>query len=394
VRRCFPLAVWALALAGLVWLACRDDVAPFEAADREERSGETVWRLTFSLKDDRSPAWSPNGDSVYYAAEGFGHLPPDPGVLVGLPRDGGVTAPILTNVQLPSQLGLRHWLVAPAPDPSGERLAFMEIAPLREPNPCPGAALSCDPVRDEAPLPPLRQNIVHVRRFDATDALEADTALFVTVPGVTMDSVEVPGIGFVRLYVVRFHPFQRLFDQERGSSFRATWAPDGERLAFSDGLRILIWTLGEDEPVAVPGTEDGVWPAWSPDGEWIAYSRIERADSSNCMCVYLALGPCAYLDYTEFSRGRHLLSLIHPDGSDRAEFGEGDEPAWSPDGRTLFFRRGDQIWRISLDAGQATPVPGTQGGREPAISPDGQLMAFAKQSEGDDYDIWVVSLQQ
>jgi Tol biopolymer transport system component len=39
-------------------------------------------------------------------------------------------------------------------------------------------------------------------------------------------------------------------------------------------------------------------------------------------------------------------------------------------------------------------VPGTQGGREPAVSPDGQHLAFAKQSEGDDYDIWVVSLQQ
>lgn len=394
MRRCFFRAVWTLALAGLAWLACRDDVAPFEAADREERSSETVWRLTFSLKDDRSPAWSPDGDSVYYTAEGFGHLPPDPGVLVGVPRDGGVTAPILTNVQLPSQLGLRHWLVAPAPDPVGERLAFVEIAPLREPNPCPGAALSCDPVRDEAPLPALRQIVVHIRRFDATDALGADTALVVTVPGVTIDSVEVPGIGFVRLYVVRFHLFQRLFGQERGSSFRPTWAPDGERLAFSDGLRVLIWTLGEDEPVAVPGTEDGVWPAWSPDGEWIAYSRIERADSTNCMCVYLSLGPCAYLDYTEFSPGRHLLSLIRTDGSEMTELGEGDEPAWSPDGQTLFFRRGDQIWRISLDAEEATPVPGTQGGREPAISPDGQLLAFAKQSEGDDYDIWVVSMQQ
>ncbi len=394
MRWCYPYAAGALALAGLVWLACRDDVSPFEAVDGDARLTETVWRLTFSLKDDRSPAWSLNGDSVYYAAAGFGHLPPDPGVLVGLPRDGGVAQPILTNVQLPNPLGLRHWLVAPAPDPNGERLAFVEIAPLWDPNPCPGATLSCDPARSEAPLPPLRQIIVHVRRFDATNALEADTALDVSAPGVTIDSVEDPIIGFVPLYVVRFHPFQRLFDQERRFTFRTTWAPDGERLAYSDGLRVLIWTPGEDEPVSVPGTEEAVWPAWSPDGEWIAYSRIERADSAYCTCVYTALGPCAYLDYTEFSLGRHILSLIRPDGSGLTELGEGDEPAWSPDGETLFFRRGNQIWRMSPDGGEATPVPGTQGGREPAVSPDGQHLAFAKQSEGDDYDIWVVSLQQ
>jgi Tol biopolymer transport system component len=91
--------------------------------------------------------------------------------------------------------------------------------------------------------------------------------------------------------------------------------------------------------------------------------------------------------------GRHVISIVQPDGSGLTELGEGDEPAWSPDGSTIYFRHADQIWRMAADGSGTEPIPGTDGGREPAVSPDGALLAFARESRFGDYDIWVTRLE-
>ena len=76
------------------------------------------------------------------------------------------------------------------------------------------------------------------------------------------------------------------------------------------------------------------------------------------------------------------------------ELGEGEDPAWSQDGRTLFFRRDDRIFRSGLDGSGAVPIADTQGGRSPAVSPDGRYLAFARRKAlGGDYDVWLVRLQ-
>ena len=90
--------------------------------------------------------------------------------------------------------------------------------------------------------------------------------------------------------------------------------------------------------------------------------------------------------------GAHILALTRPDGSDLTELGEGDEPAWSPNGNLIFFRRDDRIWSIRPDGSETTEVPGTQDGREPAVSPDGSKLAFARLNRAGDYDIWVIVL--
>ena len=381
------VAASALAIA-LAHVACRDDVAPFEAQDQggfDPAGGQ----LTFSSGDDRTPVWSPAGDAIYYSAEGFGHLPPAPGVLVMLPGDGGAAQPILTNVQLPNNLGLQRWLATPSPEPGGERIAFVEIAPLFDREPCPALDVSCSPdIFPDPSMPPLRQIILRVRRLDSADLLEVDPVLSIDMPGVTLG----PIIFGTQFMVTKLYPFQQLFDQERAFTFRPSWSPNGERIVFSDGLRLLIWKVGDEEASPIPQTEDGVWPAWSPDGEWIAFTRLERADSIAGVCLHFSgLGGCEQ-ERTEYISGGHFLNLIRPDGSDLTPLGVGDEPAWAPSGETLYYATAGQIWRLALSSGNAVRLPDAQRGREPAVSPDGRHLAYSKLSDDGDYDIWVLPI--
>ena len=50
-----------------------------------------------------------------------------------------------------------------------------------------------------------------------------------------------------------------------------TVSPDGTRLVFSDGSRLLVRALDELEAQPIPGTEGAQFPFWSPDSRQIAY---------------------------------------------------------------------------------------------------------------------------
>lgn len=389
------MAIMVFAMA--IPVACRDDVSPFQPRDRETDPDATMFRLTASPGDDRVPAWSPAGDSVYYTAEGFGHLPQEPGVLVGLPRTGGVTRPILHNVQTTVLPGRQQWYAGPAPAPKGRRLAFAVVASLWPSDPCSETAvLSCTPSRDSVPLPPLRQILLRVRGLDELGPLGDDPAVSLFVPGVILDAVVIPMFGAIPRYNVRYHPGQRLFADERAFVFRASWSPDGDRIAFSDGENLRIWKVGDQTAPAVSNTEGAIWAAWSPDGDWIAFTRTSVVDSTHTSCAYLApLGICAFVEYTELDAGPVTLTLVRPDGSELRELGAGWEPAWSPDGGALYYRDDGRIWRIDVN-GTNSPeaIPNTEGGREPAVSPDGRFLAFARRPPGQPkFDIWVVELQ-
>jgi dipeptidyl aminopeptidase/acylaminoacyl peptidase len=377
----------AAVLAGLLG-ACRGDPDPFESKDRLPF---VEGQQTFSARDDRLPAWSEDGQQIYYSAEGFGDLSTSPGVLLGLPLQTGMAEPVFPNVQSPGVRGSR-WLMAPTPAAGGQRLAFVEIEALWNAHPCDLGltVLVCEPERSpaEAERPPLMQIAIRVRRFDASGPLEEDPTLVIKVPGVIHEGAGLP------TDYVNDYPFQQLFARERAFTLRVSWAPDGERLALSDGLNVLVWRVGDPAADTVPNTQDAAWPAWSPDGQLIAFTRLERADSANVSCDYVgAFGVVCTQIRTEYTAGRHVISVVRPDGSGLTELGEGDEPAWAPDGRAIYFHRDGQIWRMAPDGSDAEPIAGTTGGREPSISPDGTLLAFSRLNGRGDYDIWVTRVE-
>jgi len=91
--------------------------------------------------------------------------------------------------------------------------------------------------------------------------------------------------------------------------------------------------------------------------------------------------------YTMDSDGSDTVNVTNSPGT------ADDDPAWSPEGARIAFRRAGDVW--VMDAGGANPVnltPGVdtggngQAGRDPAWAPDGSAIAY---SDGD--DIWTVT---
>jgi Tol biopolymer transport system component len=371
-------------------VACRDDVSPFEGEDRLPSSNPAVTRLTASPGDDRTPAWSAGSDSVYYSAQNPSILPGQPGVLMTVPREGGPSATTLRNVQTSGSTA--RWLVSPATFAAAERIAYAEIGPLWEPGLPVCEILQPGGLNCEGPVthtvPPLKHVHMRVRDLHATGPIEDDPAFLVALSGVSQGSPSLP-----RMYVVHDYPFQQLFRDERALVFGPSWSPDGQRIVFSDGLQLFIWTVGADVAEPVPGTEDALAPAWSPDEERIAFFRVERAGSISGSCVRIAFGDVVCeMERTIYTLGRRVLALIRPDGSGLTELGEGEDPAWSTDGTTLLFRRDGQIWQSNPDGSDAVQIPFTEDGREPSLSPDGRHLAFSKLTSRGDYDIWVIDL--
>jgi Tol biopolymer transport system component len=105
-----------------------------------------------------------------------------------------------------------------------------------------------------------------------------------------------------------------------------SWSPDGQTLLFSQATgaalgttRSDIWELSVADPSRTPRpllqtAADELWPAFSPDGRWIAYASDQSGKSE----VYVQPYP-----------GPGERRQISVEG--------GSQPAWSRDGRELFF---------------------------------------------------------
>ena len=110
------------------------------------------------------------------------------------------------------------------------------------------------------------------------------------------------------------------------------WSPDGTTLAFTDlDLAADIWllTVDNEDPtrpwLRTPAIEHQ--PQFSPDGHWIAYSSNESGDFE----VYVQPVTGGVKRAISASGGR--------------------EPRWSRDGRELFYRSGDGMYRVEVSLG-------------------------------------------
>ena len=161
--------------------------------------------------------------------------------------------------------------------------------------------------------------------------------------------------------------------------------PEGREPAVSPDGKLLAFTMARDGSshpriaiVPAPGFKtirfvtadaDGLWshasPAWSPDGRKICYWAYDGL----------------WVVGVDGGRARHLT----------AESGTDQHPAWSFDGRHIYFssRRGSnlyQLWRVRTNGGQAQLVNATSTAA-PEMSSSGRLIVFSEPRQRRDVEI-------
>ena len=145
-------------------------------------------------------------------------------------------------------------------------------------------------------------------------------------------------------------PVEKLLTSEAVGHFKPYgWSPDAMNMVFDYGppptLDIgLLEMEGEESWRPLLQTEaNEAAPALSPDGTWIAYVSDQTGQPEIYVQRFPDLGD------------RRLIS-----------YGGGTAPLWSPDGRELFYRNGDQMMAVRID-------------REPTFTPGRPVVVFEGQ---------------
>jgi nickel/cobalt exporter len=211
---------------------------------------------------------------------------------------------------------------------------------------------------------------------------------------------------------------KKIHDCKNASCAQPVWSPDGSRVIFehiklsgadATGLATLWWidiNTNKVEPLFQEDKLPGANPRWSADGEWLSYAtsenlRLYHFESGESREITSSLGASAawspdggsvlYRDVIihndQFVSQLFVYDLesqtstnIRPD----AGF-ENFLAAWSPDGkqiavvrRDLSVARGDQIWLMDADGGNAhalTDAPNALHGTL-SWSADGQYILY------------------
>ena len=224
-------------------------------------------------------------------------------------------------------------------------------------------------------------------------------------------------------------------DEGRGNS-RDVYVPTGERsmahhsYLSPDGQWVLVVEMdgrGEIVPcriVPFRGTNEikVVGPpnaaclsgAWSPDGKWIYLTaktddfHIWRQRFPDGDPEQLTFGPTSQEGLAMAPDGKSLITSVgsqdltvwlHDKDGDHQISSEGNtsEPAFSSDGRSLYFLkangqiRGDELWIKELDSGKEEKVLPDYPILGYSVSHDGKEVAFAMKDQSGHPNLWIAS---
>jgi Tol biopolymer transport system component len=157
---------------------------------------------------------------------------------------------------------------------------------------------------------------------------------------------------------------------------RPGWSPDGQLIASAsrkpgEPAELVLVSITGDRVRTIataPKLDD---PTFTPDGTFVTYWASEPTDLN---------GGTLMMVPTDGGSGPRVFLPGRP--------GQDADPAWSPDGSQLTFRRrgtgGHNIWVVNRDGSgltQLTTAPGDD--QDPSWSPDGRRIAFKSARNGE-----------
>lgn len=361
----------ALALLALL-AACRtadDSLAPAKPEYPVDAGGRR--RLTFNPYADVGPRWTPDGAGISYVAESLPR-PVVPWLMAQVPAEGGTAVEELPAYRLQGAIEPLTLVRRPASDTAA--LGYLEYflpcgcLPTLQPNVRAVAAV-------EVPLVGLQPALAALRQ--------------VRLPLVGLYQVTQTPTGNNVYHINMYPAFHRRRDTH-ANPFGPSWAPDGTRLALSDGDRLYLWTLATGALDTMPGVSDAAFPRWSPDGQWIAFTHYPRDSAVARSCsLQQGLGAC-FNDLHVFYSAAPEVWIVHPDGRAPALVTGGEQPAWMPTSDALVVRRATGLVVVDLAGVERTSLA-VGDANEPAVSPDGRRIAFVSRNAGS-LDLWTVEL--
>jgi Tol biopolymer transport system component len=172
---------------------------------------------------------------------------------------------------------------------------------------------------------------------------------------------------------------------ERGASF----SPDGNQVALAwngekeDNWDIYVKLIGSNQHLRLTtNPARDTWPAWSPDGRQIAFCR-DLGPSKRAVVLISPLG----------GPERILTELDHY--ADWVDDLYGPFLSWSPDGRALAMFDHGRLDLYMVETGERYPL--TKSGKPdscPAFSPDGRTLAFRRWVAWANSDLYLLDLSQ
>lgn len=175
-----------------------------------------------------------------------------------------------------------------------------------------------------------------------------------------------------------------------GNQSTLSFSPDGNYFAFAwnpapgqGNLDIYVQAVGSSEPKRL--TEHPFWefsPAWSPDGKWIAFFRRSPQYKIELLLIPALGGQ------------EHKLADLKT-----SHYMDAPQLSWSPDGKRLAFADDDPdgygIFSFSVetrDRFRLTKVGDFRGDLDPAFSPDGRHLAFRRNLMETTSEIYILPL--
>ena len=155
---------------------------------------------------------------------------------------------------------------------------------------------------------------------------------------------------------------------KEGFSFdlRTAWSPNGSKIAYGVifAINIIDVHTKEERLLKLPQNMVRIKEvAWSPDGHQLAFAADADLPTRDIYVVNT--------DYVQNEEGIGLRQLTQHPGEDR-------KPAWSPDGRQIFFystrNENGGIFFMDADGKNITELT-NEGENAPSWSPDGKQMA-------------------